>query len=194
MSQIVRPLHLKLHGMADSYAELVSQGVHGAISTMVEDLMTVRIKETLKKIDGSTNFYCNEKQLENLCESYHKSKCVDIKPVGRVIWRNGESFVDWVTGYFPEAGTKIFTTPQPSDAEAKMKEGVPPKDGRTYLGYFPSREGYFASQCFIPICWSEWGGGTWDNVISGHHIPKNPTHWTDLPLSPNQALERIGES
>ena len=89
---------------------------------------------------------------------------------------------------------EVFTTPQPSNAEAKLKEGLPPKDGKTYLGYFPSKEGYFASQCFIPICWSEWGGGTWDNVISGHHIPENPTHWTDLPLSPNQALERIGES
>ena len=84
---------------------------------------------------------------------------------------------------------EVFTTPQPSNAEAKLKEGLPPKDGKTYLGYFPSKEGYFASQCFIPICWGEWGGGTWDNVTSGHHIHESPTHWTDMPLSPKQALD-----
>lgn len=64
-----------------------------------------------------------------------------------------------------------------------VKDKEPPKDGTCIWGFFPEKAGYFADQRYIPIHWSEWGGGTWDNTSSGHHISGSPTHWM-LPNPP----------
>jgi hypothetical protein len=59
-----------------------------------------------------------------------------------------------------------------------------PKDGTTVLGYFGGRSGYVSRQDIVPICWSGWGGGVWDNATSGHHMGDDPSHWMPLPPPP----------
>jgi hypothetical protein len=61
-----------------------------------------------------------------------------------------------------------------------------PKDGTTVLAYFPTREGYFARQDVVPIHWTEWGNGVWENSSSGHKVSDHPTHWMPLPSRPLQ--------
>ena len=52
------------------------------------------------------------------------------------------------------------------------------------LAYFPQRAGYTARQDVVPIWWSGWGGGCWENATSGHKIYDEPTHWMPLPAPP----------
>ena len=60
-----------------------------------------------------------------------------------------------------------------------------PRDGTAVLGYIPSKRGaYLARQDVVPIHWSGWGGGVWDNSTSGHHIVEEVTHWMPLPEPP----------
>lgn len=59
-----------------------------------------------------------------------------------------------------------------------------PKDGTSVLGFIPGRSGYIARQDIVPVHWSGWGGGVWDNSTSGHHLSSDPSHWMPLPLGP----------
>ena len=62
-----------------------------------------------------------------------------------------------------------------------------PRDGTAFLGYMPGRRGYVARQDVCPMHWSAWGGGTWENSTSGHHIHDAVTHWMPLPAPPGSA-------
>ena len=159
------------------------------------------LKNQVSDMRSKFDYSFSAKELSNLvtlvCDKYHQTKCAESEPVAKIVKNKGGQITIQKpdSSYFDiskHIGDTLYTAPQPSDAEAKLKAGLPPKDGKTYLGYFPSREGYFAIQCFIPIFWSNWGNGTWDNATSGHHISENPTHWVKLPLTPKQALEKIG--
>lgn len=60
-----------------------------------------------------------------------------------------------------------------------------PKDGTAFLAYYPQRRGFSARQDCIPVFWSGWGGGCWQNSTSGHHITGDePSHWQELPDPP----------
>lgn len=58
-----------------------------------------------------------------------------------------------------------------------------PKDGTAVLGWVP-RLGYVARQDCIPMHWSGWGGGVWENSTSGHKIGVEPEFWMPLPPPP----------
>jgi hypothetical protein len=74
-------------------------------------------------------------------------------------------------------------------ADPWMPIETAPKDGTAVLGYFPSRRGYVASQEFVPIHWSGWGGGVWENSTSGGRPVDKPTHWMPLPAAPVATTE-----
>lgn len=59
-----------------------------------------------------------------------------------------------------------------------------PKDGTTVLAHFPQRIGYVGRQDVVPVLWSGWGGGTWQNATTGHNISAVPTHWMPVPDPP----------
>lgn len=58
--------------------------------------------------------------------------------------------------------------------------GEPPKDGETYLGWIPSKGA-------VPIHWSGWGGGVWDDQ-AGHHLSDGPLFWMKMPEGPTQEM------
>jgi len=72
-------------------------------------------------------------------------------------------------------------------AQIKLLDWQPiataPKDGTAVLGYFPGRRGYVARQDVVPIHWSGWGGGVWEDVNGGKPSAE-PTHWMPLPDPP----------
>jgi hypothetical protein len=74
-------------------------------------------------------------------------------------------------------------TAQPPDPEWQPIETAP-KDGTTVLGWIP-RLGYVARQDCVPMNWSGWGGGVWENTTSGHKLGTEPTHWMPLPPPPS---------
>jgi hypothetical protein len=59
-----------------------------------------------------------------------------------------------------------------------------PKDGQTVLAYVPARKGFVSRQDVIPVHWSSWGGGVWENSTSGGKVNDNPSHWMPLPEPP----------
>ena len=79
-------------------------------------------KTTFSNADGSTNFYCSEKQLEIVCKAYHKAKCAESEPFA-YMWNDDKSCYRIFGGNIPsdEKITLLFDKPQPSDAEAKLK-------------------------------------------------------------------------
>lgn len=56
-----------------------------------------------------------------------------------------------------------------------------PKDGKTILGFFPTKAGYYADQRFMTIHWT---GFEWENTTSGTKPSYNPTHYMELPQPP----------
>lgn len=64
-----------------------------------------------------------------------------------------------------------------------------PRGDITVLAYFPTRRGYIARQDVIPIRWSGWGGGCWENATSGQKVHDKPTHWLPLPDPPSEERE-----
>jgi hypothetical protein len=64
--------------------------------------------------------------------------------------------------------------------------GEPPKDGKAYIGFFPGLPAV-ADQRFVPITWSLWGGGVWDNATSGHHMSCAPSHWSEMLTPPPES-------
>lgn len=58
-----------------------------------------------------------------------------------------------------------------------------PKDGTTILVY-TGPCCYVAKQNVIPVHWSGWGGGVWENSTSGGKLSADPTHWMPLPPEP----------
>ena len=68
-------------------------------------------------------------QLKEICEAYHQAKCGESKPVAECVTNPfGENTVcafKWIDdNYKPKLGDKLFTTPQPFDAEAKLKLAI----------------------------------------------------------------------
>lgn len=62
-----------------------------------------------------------------------------------------------------------------------------PKDGSTVLGLFP-----FRTCKVVPILWSGWGGGVWENASSGGRLVDEPVAFMSLTdLVPSQ--RRINE-
>jgi hypothetical protein len=60
-----------------------------------------------------------------------------------------------------------------------------PKDGTSFLGHIPGNCGHVARQDVCPMHWSGWGGGCWENSVSGHKIGGRVTHWMPLPPPPD---------
>ena len=58
--------------------------------------------------------------------------------------------------------------------------GEPPRDGEFYLGWFQIKGA-------IPVKWSGWGGGAWDNQ-TGHHLSDSPLFWMPMPVDPTQEM------
>lgn len=58
--------------------------------------------------------------------------------------------------------------------------GEPPKDGETYMGWLPGLGA-------VPVCWSGWGGGVWDNQ-SGQHLNDRPLFWMPMPVDPTREM------
>jgi hypothetical protein len=60
-------------------------------------------------------------------------------------------------------------------------DSAPKTDTHIILGFFPDRLG----SKVVPISWSGWGGGIWQNATSGMNIMGHgPTHWQPLPSPP----------
>lgn len=77
------------------------------------------------------------------------------------------------------------TTPQPAVQWQPMETA--PKDGTTVLAYRPSGAGFVSRQDVVPVHWSDWGGGEWENSTSGYKIFDALTHWKPLPAAPTAA-------
>lgn len=60
-----------------------------------------------------------------------------------------------------------------------------PKDGQTILAHKPSGLAFSARQDVVPVHWTGWGGGAWENSTSGHKVFDDLTHWMPLPAPPN---------
>lgn len=61
-----------------------------------------------------------------------------------------------------------------------------PKDGTTILAHNPRGLAFFARQDVVPVHWTGWGGGAWENSTSGHKVFDELTHWMPLPAPPNK--------
>lgn len=60
-----------------------------------------------------------------------------------------------------------------------------PRDGTTILAHIPKLRGYTARQDVVPVHWSGWGGGTWENSTSGSKLMEfDLSHWMPLPPPP----------
>jgi hypothetical protein len=54
-----------------------------------------------------------------------------------------------------------------------------------WLAHKPSGLAFSARQDIVPVHWTGWGGGAWENSTSGHKVFDDLTHWMPLPAPPN---------
>ena len=70
--------------------------------------------------------------------------------------------------------------------KCKWIPGEPPKDGETYLVHIPASKGYVARQDIVPVHWCNWGGGVWEDSVSGHKVFSEISHYMKLPDEPDK--------